>query len=220
MTSIPLNLQANLTTVQARISAACAACGRTSNNPACGCDPESVTLLVSDTTRAQEPWLALTGDLAARINAADSLRRLEDLYLPFKPKRRTKAMIAREAGLDTVSSYIPWLWHEPEPGVAEQRELRGDGVEQARPRDHLDDPGARLLDAGGHLDEPPVGRHRRREIRRVGRPRDRRREPDLELQAAPALRRADVPVVELDGAALARVEADPGAAGDRARPAC
>ncbi|NJN48164.1 MAG: RNA-binding transcriptional accessory protein, partial [Candidatus Competibacteraceae bacterium] len=41
----------------------------------------------------------LTEDLATVIRAADTKVRLEDLYLPYKPKRRTKAQIAREAGL-------------------------------------------------------------------------------------------------------------------------
>src|ERR1700691_1740302 len=37
--------------------------------------------------------------LEAQIMAADSKARLEDIYLPYRPKRRTKAQIAREAGL-------------------------------------------------------------------------------------------------------------------------
>ncbi|MCW2903825.1 MAG: putative transcriptional accessory protein, partial [Streptosporangiaceae bacterium] len=41
--------------------------------------------------------------LEARILAAESKARLEDLYLPFKPKRRTKAQIAREAGLEPLA---------------------------------------------------------------------------------------------------------------------
>ncbi|MEU5217539.1 Tex family protein [Streptomyces sp. NPDC020807] len=41
----------------------------------------------------------LTPEVEARILAADTKARLEDIYLPFKPKRRTKAQIAREAGL-------------------------------------------------------------------------------------------------------------------------
>ncbi|WP_406864056.1 Tex family protein [Streptomyces sp. HUAS MG47] len=41
----------------------------------------------------------LTDELEAQIRAADTKARLEDIYLPFKPKRRTKAQIAREAGL-------------------------------------------------------------------------------------------------------------------------
>ncbi len=44
----------------------------------------------------------LTNELARSINAADTKATLEDLYLPFKPKRRTKAMIARENGLDPL----------------------------------------------------------------------------------------------------------------------
>src|SRR5215831_10097596 len=42
----------------------------------------------------------LTPELSAAIGAADTKARLEDLYLPYKPKRRTKAQIAREAGLE------------------------------------------------------------------------------------------------------------------------
>ncbi|MET9727763.1 Tex family protein, partial [Streptomyces zaomyceticus] len=45
----------------------------------------------------------LTGELEARIRAADTKARLEDIYLPFKPKRRTKAQIAREAGLEPLA---------------------------------------------------------------------------------------------------------------------
>ena len=45
----------------------------------------------------------LTPELAATIAAADSKARLEDLYLPFKPKRRTRAQIAREAGLEPLT---------------------------------------------------------------------------------------------------------------------
>src|SRR5438445_6080081 len=45
----------------------------------------------------------LDDELAARIMAADSKARLEDIYLPYKPKRRTKAQIAREAGLEPLA---------------------------------------------------------------------------------------------------------------------
>ncbi|QDH69655.1 Tex family protein [Marilutibacter alkalisoli] len=45
----------------------------------------------------------LTDELRADIEAADSKARLEDLYLPYKPKRRTKAQIAREAGLEPLA---------------------------------------------------------------------------------------------------------------------
>ncbi len=45
----------------------------------------------------------LSDELRAEIEAADSKSRLEDLYLPYKPKRRTKAQIAREAGLEPLA---------------------------------------------------------------------------------------------------------------------
>ena len=45
----------------------------------------------------------LTPELRADLEAADSKSRLEDLYLPYKPKRRTKAQIAREAGLEPLA---------------------------------------------------------------------------------------------------------------------
>lgn len=45
----------------------------------------------------------LSDTLRADLFAADTLARIEDLYLPFKPKRRTKAMIAREAGLEPLA---------------------------------------------------------------------------------------------------------------------
>jgi len=48
----------------------------------------------------------LTNELKAAITAADTKQRLEDLYLPYKPKRRTKAMIAREAGLDSLAAAL------------------------------------------------------------------------------------------------------------------
>ncbi len=48
----------------------------------------------------------LDDELAARIVEADSKARLEDIYLPYKPKRRTKAQIAREAGLEPLADQL------------------------------------------------------------------------------------------------------------------
>ena len=45
----------------------------------------------------------LTDELRVEIEAADSKSRLEDLYLPYKQKRRTRAQIAREAGLEPLA---------------------------------------------------------------------------------------------------------------------
>jgi uncharacterized protein len=44
--------------------------------------------------------------LRAAIEAADTKQRLEDLYAPYKPKRRTKAQIAREAGLEPLADAL------------------------------------------------------------------------------------------------------------------
>jgi protein Tex len=48
----------------------------------------------------------LTDELRAHIDAADTKARLEDLYLPYKPKRRTKAQIARENGLEPLADLL------------------------------------------------------------------------------------------------------------------
>ncbi len=72
----------------------------------------------------------LDDELAARIMAADSKARLEDIYLPYKPKRRTKAQIAREAGLEPLADQL--LAHPqtvPEQAAAD---VRGRGARRAR----------------------------------------------------------------------------------------
>jgi protein Tex len=72
----------------------------------------------------------LTPELAASFDAAETKARLEDLYLPYKPKRRTRAQIAREAGLEPLSLALlqnPQLvpeqaaaaYVDPEKGVAD-----------------------------------------------------------------------------------------------------
>ncbi len=58
-------------------------------------------------------------ELAALINDAETKQGLEDLYLPYKPKRRTKAQIAREAGLAPLAEALladPTLTPEDEAG--------------------------------------------------------------------------------------------------------
>ncbi len=52
----------------------------------------------------------LEPELEAQIRAADTKARLEDLYLPYKPKRRTRGQIAREAGLEPLAAS---LWNDP-----------------------------------------------------------------------------------------------------------
>src|SRR4051794_15599009 len=72
----------------------------------------------------------LTPQLAAAIAAADTKARLEDLYLPYKPKRRTKGQIAREAGLEPLATLlltdptqvpeqVAQAYVDPEKGIAD-----------------------------------------------------------------------------------------------------
>ncbi len=48
----------------------------------------------------------MTEELQAKINAATAIAQLEDIYLPYKPKRRTKAQVARENGLEPLALLI------------------------------------------------------------------------------------------------------------------
>lgn len=73
----------------------------------------------------------LDAALEASILAADSKARLEDIYLPFKPKRRTKAEIAKEAGLEPLANQ---LMAEPgnDPKVVAERFINAEkGVADA-----------------------------------------------------------------------------------------
>ena len=70
----------------------------------------------------------LTVELKSRIEAAADKASLEDLYLPYQPKRRTKAMIAREAGLESLAEALlanPLLV----PEVEAQAYVRAEPVE-------------------------------------------------------------------------------------------
>ena len=48
----------------------------------------------------------LSDQLKAAVNAADSVTQLEDIYLPYRPKRRTRATIAKEAGLEPLADLL------------------------------------------------------------------------------------------------------------------
>ncbi|MEZ9231586.1 Tex family protein [Vibrio amylolyticus] len=56
----------------------------------------------------------LTAELEKELNQTDSKTRLEDLYLPYKPKRRTKGQIAIEAGLEPLADTL-WSTPQTEP---------------------------------------------------------------------------------------------------------
>ena len=63
----------------------------------------------------------LTADLAAKIEAAETLSRLEDLYAPFRPKKRTRATIAKEKGLEPLAEVV---WAQL-PGTNLEKEASG-----------------------------------------------------------------------------------------------
>ncbi len=86
---------------------------------------ESRRAMVIESIRGQGK---LTPELELSIRAADTKARLEDLYLPYKPKRRTKAQIAREAGLEPLATA---LWQNPDQSpeaLAENFALPDKGV--------------------------------------------------------------------------------------------
>ncbi|MCH8922090.1 MAG: RNA-binding transcriptional accessory protein, partial [Planctomycetes bacterium] len=56
--------------------------------------------------RSIESQGKMTAELSAQIEAADSIKRLEDLYLPFKPKKQTLATAARERGLEPLARQV------------------------------------------------------------------------------------------------------------------
>ena len=60
---------------------------------------------------------ALTDELRAKIESCTSKSALEDLYLPYKPKRRTRAMVAREKGLENLALLILEQPDAVEPGA-------------------------------------------------------------------------------------------------------
>ena len=111
----------------------------------------------------------LTPELKAKIEAALEKTELEDLYLPYKPKRRTKASIAREKGLEPLAHF---LWEQTDRHAAGARRgtvrhAGGRGAGRRAPHRRRDDQracripqgGARHDDGRGPGDQP---RHRRR----------------------------------------------------------
>ena len=67
----------------------------------------------------------MTVDLQQRIDRCWDATDLEDIYLPFKPKRRTKAQMAREAGLEPLATII-LMQREENPVKAAERFVKGD----------------------------------------------------------------------------------------------
>ncbi len=74
----------------------------------------------------------LTPELQQAIQDADSKTRLEDLYLPYKPKRRTKGQIAIEAGLEPLADKL-WTQPDTDPEREAERYIAADkGIDDSK----------------------------------------------------------------------------------------
>ena len=67
----------------------------------------------------------MTAELQKRINDCWESTTLEDIYLPYKPKRRTRAQVAREQGLEPLATLL-MLQREQHPETAAKRFVKGD----------------------------------------------------------------------------------------------
>jgi uncharacterized protein len=94
----------------------------------------------------------LTPELEARIQAVDTLTELEDLYLPYKPRRRTRADVARERGLAELADLILEQIHSDLSPVALTQPFLSDDV--ATPEEAM--AGARDIVAEAISDHPEV----------------------------------------------------------------
>jgi len=77
--------------------------------------------------RSIEEQEKMTPELLESLNAAVSMTELEDLYLPYRPKRKTRASVAREKGLEPLAMVI--IKQEVQDPVAEAEKYLGDEVE-------------------------------------------------------------------------------------------
>jgi protein Tex len=93
--------------------------------------------------KAIEAQGKLTDELAAAIRSADNPKRLEDLYLPFKPKKKTKASDARDKGLEPLALRI---WNRDETLV----DLHASAQEFLNPEKEIDTV-EKVLEGVGHI---------------------------------------------------------------------
>jgi uncharacterized protein len=96
---------------------------------------------------------ALTSEIRQLLEAAETLQRVEDIYRPYRPKRRTRASMARERGLEPLAL---WLMSRPEDGDP-LKEAQG----YVKPEADVHDPeealaGARDIVAEMLADDPEI----------------------------------------------------------------
>jgi uncharacterized protein len=93
----------------------------------------------------------LTDDLRQKIEATLDRGELEDLYLPYRPKRRTKATIAREKGLEPLADYI---WAQ-QPAALSLLELAANFVDEAKGVANI----AEALEGARHIVAERISEH-------------------------------------------------------------
>ena len=76
-------------------------------------------------TKTIEAQGKMTPELSKRIDECWDAAELEDIYLPYKPKRRTRAQVAKERGLEPLAAMI-MLQREQNPEIAARRFVKGD----------------------------------------------------------------------------------------------
>ncbi|MGP1382725.1 MAG: Tex family protein [Thainema sp.] len=91
----------------------------------------------------------LTDELKAQIEACQQKTELEDLYLPYKPKRRTRATIAKERGLEPLAD---WIEAQNQPQVS-QINLEAEAAKYVDPEQDVPDAAAALQGASDILAE-------------------------------------------------------------------
>lgn len=93
----------------------------------------------------------LTDDLRQKIEATLDRGELEDLYLPYRPKRRTKATVARERGLEPLADYI---WAQ-QPAALSLLELAANFVDEAKGVANI----AEALEGARHIVAERISEH-------------------------------------------------------------
>lgn len=93
----------------------------------------------------------LTDDLRQKIEATLDRGELEDLYLPYRPKRRTKATVARERGLEPLADYI---WAQ-QPAALSLLELAANFVDKAKGAANI----AEALEGARHIVAERISEH-------------------------------------------------------------
>ncbi len=108
----------------------------------------------------------LTDELKEEINACTSLKELEDLYLPYKPKRKTRASVARDKGLEPLAVLI---WEEGTE-LGEPEKIASDFVDAEKGLETADDAlqGARDICAEWINEEVDVRNSLRKQIEHHG----------------------------------------------------